>query len=116
MAAVQGDQAAQMKKMMAMLQEATAKSMLAAKPKPGLADGKPQPMDRQERRKLIVEIKEEMKTTITAIADDRADRAATAVRTLVRKVEGENNADKKRMENQFKDQLSGLAESFRRVI
>lgn len=71
------------------------------RPKAAADDGKPKPMDPKERRKLMVEIKEEMKSNITAISDDRADRAATAVRTLLRKVEGENNLDKQRIEKHF---------------
>jgi len=73
-------------------------------------------MDRQEKRKLMTEIKEEMKALITQISDYQVEQAVAVVKTQLRKLEAENDLDKKRIVGRFEKQLAGQAESFKKAV
>ena len=67
-------------------------------------------MDRQEKRKLMSEIKDEMKTLITQISEYQVEQATSIVKTQIRKLEAENELDKKRIVGRFEKELEGMTE------
>ena len=73
-------------------------------------------MDRQEKRKLMAEIKEEMKVLITQISDYQVEQAVTIVKTQLRKLESENELDKKRIVERFAKEISTLTEYFAKNV
>jgi len=81
-----------------------------------LGVGQSQSMDRQEKRKLMAEIKEEMKVLITQISDYQVEQAVTIVKTQLRKLESENELDKKRIVERFAKEISTLTEYFAKNV
>lgn len=75
-----------------------------------------QSMDRQEKRKLMAEIKEEMKVLITQISDYQVEQAVTLVKTQLRKLESENEMDKKRIVERFENELANITEYFKKQV
>lgn len=73
-------------------------------------------LDRQEKRKLMAEIKEEMKTLITQISDYQVEQAVTIVKTQLRKLEQDNELDKKRLEEKFEKELTNSADYFKKAV
>lgn len=78
----------------------------------GLGIGGSKSMDRQEKRKLITEIKEELKDFITSISDYQVEQAVTIVKTQLRKLESDNELDKKRIVEGFNTKIENLTEYF----
>lgn len=62
-------------------------------------------LDRMDKRKLLAEIKDEMKTLITSISDYQVEQAVSIVKTQLRKLEVENELDKKRIEERFEKEI-----------
>ena len=81
-----------------------------------LGVGQSQSMDRQEKRKLMAEIKEEMKVLITQISDYQVEQAVTIVKTQLRKLESENELDKKRIVERFAKEISTLTKYFAKNV
>ena len=75
-----------------------------------------QSMDRQEKRKLMSEIKEEMKVLITQISDYQVEQAVTIVKVQIRKLENENELDKKRIVERFEQELGNMTEYFKKQV
>ena len=73
-------------------------------------------MDRQEKRKLMNEIKDEMKVLITQISDYQVEQAVTIVKTQLRKLEQDNELDKKRIVENFEGQILNLTEFFKKSV
>ena len=73
-------------------------------------------MDRQEKRKLITEIKEELKDFITSISDYQVEQAVTIVKTQLRKLESDNELDKKRIVENFETKIGNLTEYFNQKV
>ena len=62
------------------------------------------------------EIKEEMKTLITQISDYQVEQAVTIVKTQLRKLEQDNELDKKRLEEKFEKELTNSADYFKKAV
>ena len=75
-----------------------------------------QSMDRQEKRKLMNEIKDEMKIMITQISDYQVEQAVTIVKTQLRQMQAENELDKKRIVERFETELSTTKEFFKKQV
>lgn len=73
-------------------------------------------MDRQEKRKLVTEIKDEMKVLVTQISDYQVEQAVTIVKTQLRKLEVENELDKKRIVETFEKEIHGITEYFKKAV
>ena len=73
-------------------------------------------MDRQEKRKLVAEIKDELKTLITQISDYQVEQAVTIVKAQLRKLEVENELDKKRIVENFESELHSTTEYFKGAV
>jgi len=81
-----------------------------------LGGGRFMSKDRQEKRKLMAEIKEEMKVLITQISDYQVEQAVTIVKTQLRKLESENELDKKRIVERFAKEISTLTDYFAKNV
>ena len=73
-------------------------------------------MDRQEKRKLMAEMKEEMKVLITQISDYQVEQAVTIVKTQLRKLESDNELDKKRIVEGFAKEIENLTDYFKKAV
>ena len=62
----------------------------------------------------MAEIKEEMKVLITQISDYQVEQAVTIVKTQIRKLENENELDKKRIVERFEQELGNMTEYFKK--
>ena len=62
------------------------------------------------------EIKDEMKILITQISDYQVEQAVTIVKTQLRKLEQENELDKKRIVQRFEKELGNLTEYFKKAV
>jgi len=62
------------------------------------------------------EIKDEMKVMITQISDYQVEQAVTIVKTQLRKLEIDNELDKKRIEERFEKEISGMTEYFKKAV
>lgn len=73
-------------------------------------------LDRMDRRKLLAEIKDEMKTLITAISDYQVEQAVSIVKTQLRKLEVDNELDKKRIEERFEKEIAVMTADFKKQV
>lgn len=64
----------------------------------------------------MAEIKEEMKVLITQISDYQVEQAVTIVKTQIRKLENENELDKKRIVERFEQELGNMTEYFKKQV
>ena len=64
----------------------------------------------------MAEIKEEMKVLITQISDYQVEQAVTIVKTQLRKLEQDNELDKKRITERFEKELKNMAEYFKKAV
>ena len=62
------------------------------------------------------EIKDEMKQLITQISDYQVEQAVTIIKTQLRKLEGDNELDKKRIVERFEKEISSLTEYFKKTV
>lgn len=76
--------------------------------------GASQSQDRQERRKLINEIKDDLKVQMTRIAEYHVEQGLTVIRSQIRKIESENELDKKRIVENFENEIKNVMEYFKK--
>jgi hypothetical protein len=73
-------------------------------------------LDRMDKRKLLAEIKDEMKTLITSISDYQVEQAVSIVKTQLRKLEVDNELDKKRIEERFEKEIAVMTSDFKKQV
>ena len=64
----------------------------------------------------MAEIKEEMKKLITEISDYQVEQAVTIVKTQLRKLEQDNELDKRRIVERFEKEIQSLTEFFNKTV